>query len=201
MKSQVRRFLNFRLPAASSGAALDLTFTLQFLFLLLLLLPSFTQRQQFLAMVSLALQLFIVSIVQHYLRLALLSISISIAQPQHCLAIALALLSISIAQRQHCLALALVSLNFAQPQLCLALAMLSISALGFFRVPQVALLTISIAQHYYWLALALLSTGDAKMLKFGALKIEKLYKFIVSKVSKESKTLTLAYKKPSRAMG
>ena len=63
------------------------------------------------------------------------------------------------------------------------------------------MLTISIAKHYYWLPLALLSTSDAKMLKFGALKIEKSYKSIVSKVSKESKTLTLAYKKPSRAMG
>ena len=33
------------------------------------------------------------------------------------------------------------------------------------------------------------------------LRIEKSYKFIVSKILKESKTLTLAYKKPSFAMG
>ena len=39
------------------------------------------------------------------------------------------------------------------------------------------------------------------MLKFEAMRIEKSYEFIDSKNCKESKTLTLAYKKLSRAMG
>ena len=39
------------------------------------------------------------------------------------------------------------------------------------------------------------------MLKFGALSIDTSYKFLVSKNTKESKTLTLPYKKVSHAMG